>query len=130
MDSTQNPASQGLTSAQAVQMAKDLMPTELPSAEQVYCYFMSQIEPDLLPFVVPLQKEMYKDETPEQAKSREERYKKAFVEYDRVYAVYAASLHEKSQSYQRLARESAEQEVLPNEQSNINAILSDISHTS
>ncbi len=73
-------------------MLKEMMPTELPDPEKLYDHFMSQIEPDLMTLMIPTLKTRYARETAEEAAERKVRYKKAFEEYDRLYAGYATSL--------------------------------------
>lgn len=62
---------------------------------------MGGIEPDLTTAQLPLLKEKYKDEMPEQAKERAERYSKAFAEYDRQYAQFTAAQEKAVSEYER-----------------------------
>ena len=65
-------------------------PPVIPSGEEMYDQIMSQIEPDLVTAQLPLLKEKYKDETPEQAKARADRYNRAFAEYEKQFAAYGS----------------------------------------
>jgi len=58
------------------------------SGAEVYNGIMGTIEPELMTDQIPLMKEKYKDETPEQKNARGQRYAKAMEEYDRRYAQY------------------------------------------
>ncbi len=76
-------------------------PPPIPSGEEVYDTIISKIEPELTTAQLPLLKDKYKDETPEAAKARAERYAKAFEEYDKQYAVYTAAQQKGIQSYEK-----------------------------
>lgn len=67
-------------------------PPPIPSGEEVYNMLMEKIEPELMTAQIPLLQEKYKDETPEDAKVRAERYRKAFEEYDKKYAEYQLTI--------------------------------------
>lgn len=76
-------------------------PPPIPSGEEVYDTLMSKIEPELTTAQLPFLKDKYKDETPEAAKIRAERYQKAFAEYDKQYAEYTTAQQKGLQSYQK-----------------------------
>lgn len=75
-------------------------PPAIPSGEEIYDQIMGKIEPELMTAVLPTLKEKYKDETPEAAKVRAQRYQVAFAEYDKQYAVYLQSQEGTMRSYQ------------------------------
>jgi len=69
------------------------------SGAEVYNGIMGTIEPELMTDQIPLMKEKYKDETPEQKKARGQRYAKAMEEYDRCYAQYLQEQDAKVRSF-------------------------------
>jgi len=69
------------------------------SGEEIYNGIMREIEPELTTDQIPLAKEKYKDETPEQKKARGERYAKAMEEYERRYAAYLLEQEAKLRSF-------------------------------
>ena len=81
---------------------------KIPEGNELYDLLMAKIESDLTTTQLPHLDEKYKDETPNQAKARSERYEKAFAEYDRQLAEYLAELQAKVRSYQCTARTSME----------------------
>lgn len=54
------------------------------SPQQFYDLIMAEIEPELVSTQVPLLDEKYKDETPQQAAERTERYNRAFEKFQQV----------------------------------------------
>lgn len=69
------------------------------SGAEIYNSIMSAIEPELTTDQIPLMKEKYKDETPEQKKARGERYAKAMAEYEKRYATYLLEQDAKVRSF-------------------------------
>ncbi|MDB4978270.1 MAG: hypothetical protein JWM56_456 [Candidatus Peribacteria bacterium] len=99
----------------------------IPTGDEVYALLMGKIEPELMPDQIETLKEKYKDETPEQAAARSERYDKAFAEYDAQYLAYMAALETKVKVYQRDAIGSVEKEDRRTEDSeltNLEAVIS------
>lgn len=80
----------------------------LPSGDEVYDGIMSRIEPELISSSLQMLKEKYRNETPEQSKSRWVRYTAAFAEYDKRYAAYAAELERNVHLYQQYALKTTE----------------------
>ena len=76
-------------------------PPPIPSGEEVYDKIMSGIEVDLTTSQLPLLKEKYQGETPEEARARAERYQKAFAEYDRQYALYVQTQEQALAAYKQ-----------------------------
>jgi hypothetical protein len=85
-----------------------LVAPQIPEGPEVYNTIMSGIEMELTDAERPLLQDKYKDETPEQAAERADRYNKAFAEYDRQYAVYKKSKTEDIHVFQRTLRSSIE----------------------
>ena len=100
------------------------MPDDLaiPTGDQLYNMLMSKIEPDLTTDQLPLLDEKYKNETPEQAQVRAQRYEKAFAEYDKQLAAYLATLEAKVHQYQSTARKSLEHEERVKEEQELNTL--------
>ncbi len=102
-------------------------PPAILDGQVVYDMLMQNIEPDLVTAQLPLLKEKYKDETPEQAKERAERYDKAFVEYDRQYVAYMAKQEQSLASYQHMIMGGMETRMAGDESDALTAIESSIS---
>lgn len=83
------------------------IPTVL-SPEAVYDLLMNEIEPELTSANVAGLKEKYRNEKPEQAKRRAERYAAAFDEYDRRLDLYINKLSKAMNAYARDAAKSLE----------------------
>ncbi len=83
---------------------------QIPTGDELYNILMKGIEPDLTTDQLPLLDGKYKDENPEEATIRAERYQKAFAEYDRQLSAYLAKLKTKLHTFQSTARESLEHE--------------------
>lgn len=56
--------------------------------DDLYDTIMGEIEPELVSTVYPTLDEKYKNETPDEKAARQARYDKAFVEYERRFALY------------------------------------------
>lgn len=74
---------------------------QIPDGQTVYDWIMSRIEPELTTAQKEKLPELYKNETPEQAKVRAERYAKAFEEYDKQYALYRTTQESSVHKFQR-----------------------------
>ncbi|MDD5623293.1 MAG: hypothetical protein PHI23_01125 [Candidatus Peribacteraceae bacterium] len=79
------------------------VPPPSKSGEEIYDAIMREIEPELVTDQLPLLKEKYKEETPEQKNERGARYQKAFEEYDRRYKLYLSAQHEKVRQFKKSA---------------------------
>ena len=99
----------------------------IPTGDQLYNMLMSKIEVDLTTDQLPLLDEKYKNETPEQAQVRAQRYEKAFAEYDKQLAAYLAGLEAKVREYQTTARKSVEHEERVHEEEQLTGIEQEIS---
>ena len=109
---------------------KETMPATLPDPEKLYDHFMSQIEPDLMTLMIPTLKTRYAQETAEEAKEREIRYKKAFEEYDRLYTRYSASLTTTVHACSKGAVASLEKGSRAEDDKKISSLFSDIESSS
>lgn len=94
------------------------------SGQQLYDELMAKIEPELTTAQLPLLAEKYKDETPEQAKARAERYTKAYAEYDSAYATYMGSARQQVSQYRKDAFQSLEKEDRTRDQAKLSAMES------
>ena len=97
------------------------------SGDELYNMLMRGIEPDLTTDQLPTLDAKYKDETPEQAKTRALRYEKAFKEYEKQLAEYLAQLSGKVHVYQTAARQSAEEDSRTQEGSQLSGLEDAIS---
>lgn len=94
----------------------------MPSGEEIYDSIMAQIEPELTTAQLPLLKEKYKSETPEQAKARAERYQKAFKTYDSIYQEFVIEVDTKAHEYRKSALQSAEREESAKEAASLSGL--------
>ncbi|MBI1812907.1 hypothetical protein HY285_05680 [Candidatus Peregrinibacteria bacterium] len=84
-------------------------PPKIPaSGKELYNELMGKIEPELTTDQIPLLPEKYKNETPDQAAVRAERYNKAYAAYEAAYAAYMQQLAGEVSSYRRSAFGSVE----------------------
>ncbi|PIR49265.1 hypothetical protein COU80_00765 [Candidatus Peregrinibacteria bacterium CG10_big_fil_rev_8_21_14_0_10_55_24] len=90
------------------------MPTTTPTigkakpsvdGKWLYNLLMSEIEPDLVLETIPLLKERYAGETPEEHAKRERRYAKAFEVFDSIAADLDQNLSEDLQAQKKSVRE-------------------------
>lgn len=100
MDPTQNAQSTAQTGG-SVQTQDGSMPAppQILGGTEIYDQIMGQIEPELTSTERPLLVEKYKDETPEEAKDRAERYSKALAEYEKQYQEYMTGMESKIRSF-------------------------------
>ena len=85
---------------------------------------MGRIEPELTSTERPLLIEKYKNETPQQAAARAERYQKAFVEYDQQYAAYMQHQQGAIRSFQTGLLRSAEKSASSGDESVLGSLES------
>ncbi|TSC58582.1 MAG: hypothetical protein Greene041619_456 [Candidatus Peregrinibacteria bacterium Greene0416_19] len=121
----QNPASAG--SQQGGQTAVPMLP-EVLEGGALYDQIMTAIEPELTSTVYPTLAEKYKDETPEQAKVRAERYAKAMEEYKKQLQKYGADFGGKVRTFQHGVRKSMEADDRNRETSNMSGLEDAISN--
>ncbi len=82
-----------------------------PVGTVLYDELMSGIEPDLVTGQLPLLVEKYKDESSERRQERVERYKKAFMEYEKQFRAYAQSWEEGMKRFTHEVQQAQEQAV-------------------
>ena len=87
----------------------------IPDSTELYNSLMSNIEPELTADQIPLMKEKYKNETPEERKQRIKRYQAAYVEYMKQMEAYIDGLNEKVDAYRKEAFAYAEEKTLEKE---------------
>ena len=80
------------------------------SGQQLYDEIMAKIEPELTTTQLPSLAEKYKNETPEQAKARAERYSKAFLAYEKAYVPYVGELNRGLTDYRKELLKAVENE--------------------
>lgn len=97
-------------------------PVAIPTGDQLYNMLMSKIEPDLTTDQLPLLDKKYKNEMPDQAQIRAQRYEQAFAEYDKQLAAYLATLEAKVREYQSAALKSVEHEDRAKEERQLSGI--------
>ncbi len=93
----------------------------------LYNSIMREIEPDLTTDRIPLLKEKYKDEKPEDRKARAERYNVAFAEYQKRMASWTQGMTENIQAFQRKALSSTEEQSRVEEKKEMDDLESAIS---
>lgn len=76
----------------------------------LYDRIMREIEPELATDRMPLLTEKYKNETPEQAAARAERYNAAFEEYERRFAAMQGRWNGMLENLRHFALQTVEQE--------------------
>lgn len=128
MDPTQNIQSTAQVGSSAGQQ-DGAMPTppQVLGGTEVYDQIMGQIEPDLTTTQRPLLTEKYKNETPEEAKVRAERYSKALAEYEKQYQQYMADMEGKIRSFGVGVIRSVENEARKGEEGDLNNLEQSIS---
>lgn len=76
-------------------------PPKIPSGKEIYDSIMQEIEPELTTEGVSLLPQKYQNETPEAARARAERYKRAWHVYKERFDTYKSELHEKVKRYSK-----------------------------
>lgn len=102
-------------------------PPPVPSGDEVYDRIMGEVEPELMTSQLPLLKDKYKDETPEESRTRARRYTDAFKEYDRRYRQYLLEQKSTLRIYQHNLVRSSEDRSTGREQGILTDIESQIS---
>lgn len=83
----------------------------LPSPEEIFDSVMAQIEPELTTAQYPQLEARYANETPEESKTRRERYERAFFAYDEKFRQYRREVEERSHAHQRAVLKSTEDRI-------------------
>lgn len=96
------------------------------SGEAIYDGIMQEIEPELTTAMLPTLEAKYKDETPEQKRSRAKRYAKAFEEYERRYAAYKLEQEAQVRSFKIQAIRFAEGKAQDDERGKLNTLESSL----
>lgn len=107
------------------QEAPPVPPTILTGPE-LYDHIMGPIEPELLSANLPQLKQMYAAQTPEERTVFSQKYKKAFVEYERRLAVYQQQWNQQLSAYKRHAIAYIEHQSAENETSQLQTLESSI----
>jgi hypothetical protein len=84
--------------------------TTIKNGQHLYDFIMSSIEPELTSSELPKLEKKYKDESREQKEERMERYKQAFIIYDKAFEASAAPMLEHARSFRQDAYKQAEVE--------------------
>lgn len=104
----------------------DLPPVQ--KGDEVYDRIMGEIEPELISTSLPTLDQKYKNETPAEGAARQEKYKKAFEEYDKRYQEFCQTRDTNLHSYQRKAMASLEKDAQTEENNKLDDIESAISN--
>jgi hypothetical protein len=99
----------------------------IPMGEEAYDRIMAGIEPELLSESLKTLKDKYKDETPQQAAERSERYTKAFLEFDKQFAAVKSDWQNAAESFEKDALRSIEKEDRDQEAADMSALEQTIS---
>lgn len=118
-----DPAASGSASAQGGG------PPPILPGEEIYDQLMSKIEPELTSGHIHLLKEKYKNETPAQAKTRAERYNRAFSEYEKRCAQYEADWQGRLDLWNRSVAVSLERDDRSDDEKQMRDLASAISRT-
>lgn len=94
-------------SAQQSTVAPSNIPV-IPNPNKLYNELMWHIEPELTSGVIPTLEEKYKNETPEQAEARAERYNQAYEKFQKALLAYFDRLNAKIREYGKQALTSLE----------------------
>ena len=94
-------------------MSDQVTPTAIPkpvvpSPDVLYDDIMEKIEPELTSKNIPNLDQLYAADTPEQKRSRAERYKRAFVAYANALQEYKIQMKAAIQQYFKLSLRSME----------------------
>lgn len=134
MDPTQNAQSsaQGASAAEGQGMgdigAEQLFATPgISTGDAVYDMIMGQIEPELTSPEINGLVEKYKDETPEQAEVRKNRYNAAYTEYEKKLQEYLTQKQGEAAVRKRKAMASVEKEARQGEHAELSNLESSIS---
>lgn len=109
------------------------IPVTIPmamSGEQIFDAIMGKIEPELMTSQVKTLKEKYAHESAADKKARNARYKKAYAEYDKQYAVFQSALLEQSRHSHRHAMHSVEEKERGMEEAKLKDLESNFLSTS
>jgi len=85
------------------------LPPQIPGGDEVYDRLMSAIEPDLVTAVLPTLEQKYANETQQERDVRMERYKKAFLAYQKAHAEFLMSQEGQVRGYKKNMMSSVEQ---------------------
>lgn len=99
------------------------------TGQEIYDGIMATIEPDLVTTARATLDAKYRGETPEQRKTRLDRYNTAFEEYERRYARFIEDLHAQSAAQLKRAREAFERSSRERESAQLSSIEAAISTT-
>ena len=106
-----------------------IMPPPVFTGEEIYDMIMQEIEPELTSYELPTLDEKYKDESPEAAAARAERYNKAFDAYYKRFYEYCSEWGGQFRSFQHAAMRSLEGADREEEHIELQAIESNFTTT-
>jgi hypothetical protein len=95
----------------------------VPPAQVLYDFLMGKIEPDLTSNQLPLLKQKYQSETPEEKKERKKRYGKAMQQFDIAFAEYIEHYNQAVHRYKKTALQLIEQRTRSHEEADFDALL-------
>lgn len=98
----------------------------VPSGPEIYDRIMGQIEPELLSRNLPLLKEKYKGETPEQKAEREQRYAAAYAAFDAAFSKWVIDVNAAVAAYRRSVLRDAEEKSQSKEVNELSQLESSI----
>ena len=105
------------------------LPPVIPGGEDVYNQIMSQIEPELVTTVLPALPAKYANETQEERDARMERYKKAFIAYEKAHKEFLMSQESTVRVYKKGVMSAVEKRAGGNDEdavSNLEAMISNL----
>lgn len=92
-------------------LSAGITPPPILSGTELYDSIMGEIEPELLSANLPLLKEAYTNEAPDERAARAARYEAAYAEYDVRFAKNCADWNEQLHAYKRHALRNVESHV-------------------
>ena len=104
-------------------------PPTFLEGEALYDFLMGPIESELMSTQKETVVQRYENETPEQTKVRNERYTKAFAEYDRQYAAYQEQQKNTVKNYKRQLMGGVEERATKHEQDDVSSLESQMNNS-
>lgn len=103
-----------------------ITPPPVLSGTELYDSIMGDIEPELLSANLPLLKDAYANETPDERAARAARYQAAYAEYDARFAKNCNDWNKQLHAYKRHALHNVESRVQTKESAELSSLESSL----